>query len=218
MVSNPKTSELTKSHKAIVVRVALVEGTRIFAIDPPQNIKTRVSEYAVELTILRNRVRAIFQKLVSRGIFPSEALKPSNYNLNNLLDDPAFLLLALEDQGQKRFHEEVSEIVRNWKILKEKIPQYDVHLVTGGYDDQKLGSVSSAHGNLSPYLGPEDRDQNFGRRVRGANFVVRKFNGRFLYNSGAGRANEDDPDPNSNQITSKADRDFDDFYRGEDLD
>jgi hypothetical protein len=172
---NPKTSELVKNHRAIVVRRAVIEGEVIFALTPPQKAG-RVDGNVTALTVLRNRVRAILQKLVSRGVFPATALESDNDTLNAVLNDPSALLKRLSAQGQNRFHKEVADICRSWETLKAKIPSHEVFWISGGFNGRKLDQIRAA----------VERDKNGTRRASGANFVPRKFNGGYIYNAGQG--------------------------------
>jgi hypothetical protein len=182
---NPKTSELVKNHRAIVVRRAVIEGEVIFALTPPQK-SGRVDSNVAALTVLRSRVRAIFYKLVSRGIFPSTALESDNDALNALLDDPSALLKRLLVQGQNRFHKEVADICRSWETLKAKIPSHEVFWISGGFSPAKLEKIRAA----------AERDKDGTRHASGANFVPRKFNGGWIRSTGQG-ADSDEYDPSN---------------------
>ena len=83
---NPKTPQLVRCTKAIVIRRIVVDGEVLFALDPPPNRRDKKHERINQL--IRDKARRLFQKSFARGSIPQDVLTLNDSEIDSILANP----------------------------------------------------------------------------------------------------------------------------------
>jgi hypothetical protein len=116
LVRNPKTAELVKFHRAIVIRRAIVNNEVLFDVTPPIKVDPRQEKHEAIKQAVRHDARRILQKLVYKGLISKESFKRDT-DLDKLLSDEnestAFLhkLIGL---GEADAYEQMVRVMAHW--------------------------------------------------------------------------------------------------------
>ena len=112
LVKNPKTDKLTKFHKAIVVRRAIVAGETLFALSPPVKLSPRDAKHQAIKAAITRRARGILQKLLAAGVISHHEANISDSDLEAGLRDPDSFLEHIS--ARKRMQGDWREVAFQW--------------------------------------------------------------------------------------------------------
>ena len=180
LIPNPKTEKLVKFHLGIVVRRVKVAGELLFALEPPTKPDRRdVKHQQIKGGIL-HEARQILRKLFKSGAISHADLQMSEEDLITAISSPDPFLAKI-----KSYKKDWLKISLHWwnNALGYRHLNADVGKYLDGADHGKGLPVYSKTGNADAI---SDASENYaGRVVGGANFVPRKWNGGFIYDSGS---------------------------------
>lgn len=188
LVRNPKTEKLVKFHRAIVIRRVMVAGELLYALDRPVKADPRdVKHQQIKTKILQD-ARGILRKLFKSGHISHADLRMSDENLVVAISNPDSFLARI-----KSYKSDWTKISLHWWAnilgfhrLSVDAARYLEHAARG--------AGLPIHSKTILNRLDEDGNVRDNGRATGANFVPRKWNGGYIYNSGHGP----DSDENDN--------------------
>lgn len=188
---------LTTTTRAVVMRQKKTpEGEKLFALATPLNPRD-AKHNAIKTKILL-KARNILRKLFVSGSISHRRLRMSDATLQETLENPEPFLSEIKSY-QKAF-EEVS--LQYWSNV---LGYLRLNIGAGQYlsdAPQGCGQTLSGFGGKNTKndkiadlsdMGEPDEDKVMGRAA-GANFVSRRFNGGYIYNTGSSPHDDDDGD------------------------
>jgi hypothetical protein len=116
LVKNPKTAELVKFHRAIVIRRAIVNNEMLFAVTPPIKVDPRQEKHEAIKQAVRHDARRILQKLVYKRVISKEGFK-RDADLDKLLSDEnesTAFLQKLIGLGEADAYEQMVRVMAQW--------------------------------------------------------------------------------------------------------
>lgn len=157
LVKNPKTDNLTKFHRAIVIRQTVVDGQTLYAMEKPVKVGSREKKHQYIRTSILLDARRVLQKAFAAGVISQHESKISDVDLEAALEDSEKMLARLS--CHKPLQDKWRLIVLHWynnilgfqhlNVEASKFMDWADEsaglVVTGGYDSAKLGIVDGAH-------------------------------------------------------------------------
>jgi len=178
LVRNPKTQKLVKFRRAIVIHRVEVAGGVLFALEPPKKEDPRDKKHQQIKGRILHEARQILRKLFKSGSISHADLQMSDEDLVVAISSPDPFLAKI-----KSYKKDWTKISLHWwaNILGYHRLNADFGRFLDGADHGKGLPVYSKTGNADAI---SDAAENYSGRVVGANFVPRKFNNGYIYNSG----------------------------------
>jgi len=179
LIPNPKTEKLVKFHRAIVVRRVKVGGELLFALEPPRKEDPRDKKHQQIKDRILHEARQILRKLFKSGAISHADLQMSDEDLVVAISSPDPFLAKIK--SFKRDWVKIS--LHFWNnILGYHRLNAEAARFLEGADHGKGRPVYSKTGNADAI---SDAAENYAGRVTGANFVPRRWNGGYIYDSGS---------------------------------
>lgn len=211
-------SGVSEFHRAIVVRSVLVDGEKLYSVDPPLALDGRKRKHEAIKRDVCDSARRLFQELFAKGVISQTDLQMSDAQLDELFGDAHILdklLGKLTEVGQNSAHRRMVEITQHWwnNILGFQKLNIDAGRFLADADES---SGLIVHVGGSGHLDVVDGQHKIDRgRVQVANHRPSNWSGDWDYSIGSTPAvdehNDDDP---TGGYAERADDHNDDGERG----